>query len=103
MTEREGRIAEEKRTVELMIRYYCEHRHDSDALCPDCEDLLAYARSRLENCRYGNDKPTCRKCKTHCYSPEYRDRIKTVMRFSGPRMMFTAPLRWIRHVLHDRE
>ena len=103
MTDDKGRIAEEKSTIEMMIRYYCDRKHESNGLCQDCEDLLRYAQSRLDRCRYGNDKPTCRKCDTHCYGPVYRERVKAVMRFAAPRMLFTAPIRWIKHKLHDRD
>ena len=51
---------------------------------------MAYARLRLEKCRYGADKPTCAKCTTHCYRPAMRERVRAVMRYSGPRMLKRA-------------
>ena len=55
-----SRIEEEKRVVEQMIRLYCRKCEGHDELCPSCKELLDYAHSRLESCRYGEQKPTYR-------------------------------------------
>ena len=98
-------IAKEKATVEKMIHIYCEKKHDSSGvqLCTACQDLLQYSHQRLTNCQFGEEKPTCRKCPVHCYRPTMRDEIRNVMRFSGPRLIFRAPVEWIKHKIHDRE
>lgn len=93
-----AQINAEKITLVLMLRMYCRYHHNRDQLCRDCSDLLEYALCRLENCRYGNDKPACSHCPVHCYKPEMRDAIKRVMRFSGPRMMVRHPLLVVRHL-----
>ena len=103
MTEHSTRIKSEKDTVEKMIQYYCQKKHASDTICDDCSSLIAYSHQRLDACQFGEDKPTCRKCPVHCYSPSNRDKIRAVMRHSGPRMMFRAPLNWINHKLHERD
>ena len=82
-----SRIEEEKRVVEQMIRLYCRKSEGHDELCPSCKELLDYAHSRLERCRYGEHKPTCKKCPVHCYRPNMKERIRIVMRWSGPRMI----------------
>lgn len=99
------KIRREKATVEKMIHLYCEKKHNpSDTLlCTECQSLLQYSHQKLGKCQYGEDKPSCRKCPVHCYSPTMRDEIRTVMRFSGPRLVFRAPAVWIRHQLHDRD
>lgn len=98
------RIQKEKKTVEKMIRLYCEKKHSSSSgtLCTECQSLLEYSHRRLEQCRYQEDKPTCRRCPVHCYRPTMRDEIRRVMRFSGPRLALRAPIDWIRHQIHDR-
>lgn len=48
---------------------------------------------------YGEDKPTCQKCPVHCYNAEMRERIKVVMRFSGPRLLLHSPLLSISHLV----
>lgn len=95
------RIAEEKAVVEKMIRLYCKKREKNTALCPRCRELLDYAHSRLDRCRYGADKPTCKKCPIHCYRPEMKENIKQVMRWSGPRMIVHHPFAAIKHLLRE--
>lgn len=90
-------IEREKRTVGLMIALYCRRQHGSAALCPDCQELLAYAEKKLDGCRYGDSKAVCKKCPTHCYAPAYREKIRAVMRFSGPRMILYHPGSALRH------
>ena len=41
----------------------------------------------------------CSNCKSHCYSPEMRGKIKDVMRFSGPRLLLSHPILAIRHAI----
>ncbi len=96
-----NRIEEEQQVVELMIRLYCRKHEGNDELCPACKELLDYAHSRLDRCRYGVDKPTCKKCPIHCYRPAMKERIKRVMRWSGPRMICHHPLAAIRHLLRE--
>ncbi|MFX0045730.1 MAG: nitrous oxide-stimulated promoter family protein [Candidatus Hermodarchaeota archaeon] len=97
------KIQKEKETVERMIRYYCDSKHDSltGSLCENCTDLLDYSHHRLDHCTYGEDKPTCRKCEIHCYRPIMREEIRRVMRFSGPRLALLAPADWIRHWINE--
>ncbi len=70
----------------------------AEELCADCLELLEYAHKRLDHCKFGNEKTSCQKCQVHCYKPEMRERIRTVMRFSGPRMMLYHPIIAIRHL-----
>lgn len=95
------RIEWEQKTVEQMIRIYCRHKKGNRELCPDCMALLYYARKRLSNCPFGENKTSCRKCTVHCYRPDMKARIKTVMRHSGPRMIFYNPAAAIRHIISE--
>ena len=74
-----------------------------DGLCPECAELLAYARLRLEKCRYGADKPTCANCETHCYKPAMREKVREVMRYSGPRMLRLHPVLAVAHLVDGRK
>lgn len=99
-TDRIDRIDREKRIVRFMIGYYCRRRHGrarEAGLCAECGALADYAEARLSACRFGASKPSCGKCRVHCYSPRSRARIKDVMRFTGPRMLFLMPLEYLRH------
>jgi hypothetical protein len=99
--EKKSKINREAKTVGIMISLFCKGSHHDSAsgLCPSCASLETYALERLEKCAYGGKKTTCRKCPTHCYKQEFRDRIRTVMRYSGPRMLLRHPVLAIRHLL----
>ncbi len=45
------------------------------------------------------EKTFCAHCKVHCYRPEMREKIRKVMRFSGPRMIIYAPKTALWHML----
>jgi Nitrous oxide-stimulated promoter len=94
------RLDREWKTMTVMVRCYCRHHHHPTAtLCPECIQLLDYARLRLERCQFGSDKPTCANCPVHCYQRSRREQIKTVMRFAGPRMLWRHPVLSLRHWL----
>lgn len=86
-----------------MIAMYCMKYHRLDGLCPDCEELASYAQKRLDVCPFQEDKPSCSKCPTHCYTPEMRKKIKKVMRYAGPRMIYKHPFLALRYLLDRRK
>ena len=95
-----GRLRRELETMAAMIGCYCRGRHGTGGeLCPDCRRLLDYATVRLQRCPYGETKPTCAKCPIHCYQPEVREKVKAVMRYAGPRMIWRHPILALRHWL----
>ena len=82
-------MEQEFKTVSVMIDLYCRGHHGSrDHHCVDCEALLTYVGQRLEKCPLKTNKPKCSKCTVHCYKPDMREKIKAVMRYSGPRMIY---------------
>lgn len=93
----------EKETVSLMIAIYCRKKHGSRTLCPDCAALDDYARTRSDKCPFMETKTFCSHCKVHCYKPEMREKIREVMRFSGPRMIFYHPIMAVRHVVESKK
>ncbi len=93
------KIIRQKRTVEQMIRLYCRRKEGNKELCGNCRKLLQYTHDRLDNCRYGKQKSACKHCPTHCYKPAMQEKIRQVMRFSGPRMLLYAPHKAIKHWL----
>lgn len=96
-----NRIEREKATVSAMIGYYCRKNHGQKILCSSCDELKKYAILRLDKCRYGNDKPKCKACPVHCYSKENRQKIKEVMKFAGPAMIFRHPVLAFYHLTID--
>jgi hypothetical protein len=85
------RIEYEKKTVNSMIKIYCKEKHGNSSLCDDCNNLLNYALKKIDLCPFLPDKPTCKNCKVHCYKPDLREKIREVMRYSGPKMLFHHP------------
>ncbi|WP_099469673.1 nitrous oxide-stimulated promoter family protein [Konateibacter massiliensis] len=84
--------------VGKMIELYCRgHKHSKDGLCEECQELLSYAKKRVEHCPHMEDKTFCSTCPTHCYSKKMRDKIKEVMRYAGPRLIFYHPVLTVRH------
>lgn len=94
----------EKEVVSLMIELYCEKQHGCKrGLCQECEELSNYAKQRSDKCPFMETKTFCSNCKVHCYKPEMRKKIREVMRFSGPRMIFYHPILAIRHVIESKK
>ena len=97
----------EKKLIPEMIRIYCRGNHKESRkeegvkgkeLCSKCKELAEYAAFRLEKCPFKKNKGFCSYCNIHCYKPEYRAEMKAVMRYSGPRMLFTHPIFALSHV-----
>ena len=76
----------------------CQVGHGGPGLCGECRELLEYSLARLDHCKFGNAKTKCHKCPVHCYRPDMREKIRTVMRFSGPRMLLYHPLEALRYL-----
>lgn len=93
----------EKDTVSFMISLYCRKKHGCKQLCPQCAALDAYAKARSDKCPFMETKTFCSNCKVHCYKPEMRQKIREVMAFSGPRMIFYHPIMAIRHVIEAQK
>jgi len=86
-----------------MISLYCRAHHSpTDGICPECTTLQEYALLRIQKCPFGADKPTCANCTVHCYKPEMRQRIRQVMRYSGPRMLYRHPVLAILHLVDGK-
>ncbi len=94
----------EVKTIATMIRIYCRAHHGAEKdLCEDCAGLLTYARERIANCPFGDEKPVCNQCTVHCYTPEMCGRIHAVMRYAGPRMPWHHPILTVRHLIRSRK
>ena len=103
-------MARERKTVEAMIDLYCEKHHaptnqvrdrqtrSEGIRCAECQELLQYAFERLDRCPFQERKTTCGKCPVHCYRPALREKIRIVMRYAGPRMLFRHPILAVLHL-----
>jgi hypothetical protein len=93
----------EKKTIEAMVRLYCKKKHGAKGvLCTECSDFLDYAFLRLDKCPFQEKKSTCGKCTVHCYRPDMKEKVKEVMRYSGPRMILHRPGLALHHVWDGR-
>lgn len=94
----------ELKTVALMIELYCHAKHGRKKreLCSECAALMEYVKLRRSKCPFGAKKTFCSNCRIHCYEPGMRERIRTVMRYSGPRIVFRHPLIAIRHLAESK-
>ena len=97
-----GRIEREKKTLALMIDIYCQRKHGNKKgeLCDECKELLEYAHKRLSFCKFGENKSTCSRCPIHCYKKDMKEKVKDVMKFSGPRLIVHNPIELVRHALN---
>lgn len=108
-TTNQDKIAEKRRkeqyVVTQMIELYCHGKHGSKRgqMCAECQELAEYARARSEHCPHMEEKTFCSNCKTHCYKAEMREKIRAVMRYSGPRIMFYHPFMATWHVITSRK
>lgn len=90
--------------VQLMIQKYCNgvHKSKSGFICEDCKALLNYVILCRNRCPYGDNKPFCSNCDIHCYKPVIKSKIRSVMRYSGPRIILSHPLIAIRHLTESK-
>ncbi|MBW7989127.1 MAG: nitrous oxide-stimulated promoter family protein [Planctomycetes bacterium] len=105
MAPKRGKLKREQKTLLVMLRIYCRNHHGSTGkqLCSDCRELREYADERLQKCPFGATKGLCSQCEIHCYKPEMRERIRDVMRYSGPRMLSSNPVLAMAHLIKERK
>jgi hypothetical protein len=114
---RESQLLRDLKTLATFIDVYCKHRHRGMSktpvalkthdiaricgrhleLCATCHKLLAHAFVKRTHCPF-DPKPMCKQCPDHCYAPEYRVRIREVMKFSGRRLVLRGRLHYLRHL-----
>ena len=108
----------ERKDLRLLISFtavYCRHHHDAPTegvdvgsapdeplvagthqVCADCRAFLSYAVARRIACPL-DPKPVCKHCPVHCYKPDYRQRVREVMRFSGKHLLLRGRLDLLWH------
>lgn len=96
-------MSEKPSLIETMIRIYCDGncgvKSDKQTLCVDCQELLDYAKHRLENCPRTSTRTSCGRCDTPCYREPYKQKIRLVMKYAGPRMVFKHPIKTVKYVI----
>jgi len=89
-------MGKDLKVIRRFVAVYCREHHDTNGQgpCDECRGLIEYAQKRLEKCPY-DPKPKCKDCTTHCYRPDYREKMKAVMRFSGMHFVKRGRLDWM--------
>lgn len=95
-----SRIENEKAVVAKMIRLYYRRKLGLREPSTEEMELLSYAERRLTHCKFGEQKPACKRCPIHCYRSDMRAKIREVMRWAGPRMIIYDPVATIKHLLN---
>jgi hypothetical protein len=95
-----ARISREKKTVKIMIEMYCRANHgNASEMCGECAGLYNYAVGRTDKCPFKEQKPVCGKCQVHCYKQDKREKMRAIMRYSGPRMLLSHPVLGVMHII----
>lgn len=63
----EKRVSKEKRVVSQMIEIYCKGHHYQNGICCQCQELLEYAKFRIDKWTFMKTKTFCSNCKVYCY------------------------------------
>lgn len=97
----EQRLERDNKTVVAMAQLYCHDHHHGlqgeNGLCSECSEVVEYSAQRTRRCPHLH-KGICEACEIQCYKPEMRAKIRTIMAYSGPRMITHHPVMAIRHV-----
>jgi uncharacterized paraquat-inducible protein A len=99
------------------VTVYCHARHERSSrgpfdlpsemkarfpqgvdLCTGCAGLLAHGIQKRRSCPL-DPKPSCKRCHVHCYSRDYRAKVREVMGFSGRRMILRGRIDYLWHYL----
>jgi hypothetical protein len=83
-----------------MVKLYCKRKLHLPAIDDEHKALITYAHKRLDGCKFGEKKTACQHCHIHCYKPDMREKIRSIMRWAGPRMIIYDPIAAIKHLLN---
>ena len=84
------------KTLEAMARIYCSKWHaasakDAAGVCEECRTAVEATFNRADACPYDHAH-NCQDCTTKCQRGENQERIKQIMRYAAPRMIYRHPL-----------
>ena len=80
----------------MLCRTYPFYLDDCALRCSECRGLLEHGLEKRRTCPL-EPKPTCKNCRIHCYSREYRAKIREIMAFSGRKMILRGRLDYLWH------
>ncbi len=99
------------RLIGKFVEVYCAGRHGSlgrmelelpaglgrRRLCPECAAFMEYAIDRRIKCPLEAEKPTCKRCRIHCYAWAQREKAREIMGYAGRRLMLRGRLDYVWH------
>ncbi len=98
-----GALKREAKLLSAMVHDYCRRHHGGESLCEDCKTFLTYALTRLACCPFEQKKPTCLKCKIHCYRAQEKETARVIMREEGSRMLLKHPILTAEHLIKNTQ
>jgi hypothetical protein len=103
------------RVLARFIELFCHAKHDRKTvgevaipeilhqgkrspktICADCAELLEHGMKKRALCPL-DPKPSCKNCHIHCYTSEYRGKIREIMAYSGRKMIMRGRLDYLWH------
>ena len=98
--------AHDLKTLEAIGRIYCSAHHDSAehdeaGLCPSCREAVSATFERASNCP-NHQTGNCEDCEIKCQRGDAQARIRQIMRYSAPRMLFRHPLMTLEYLRKKR-
>jgi Nitrous oxide-stimulated promoter len=99
------------RLIGAFVEVYCDGKHGAverslfslpaglgeRRLCSECADFMTYAINKRMKCPLEAEKPTCKRCRIHCYAKTQRERVREIMAYSGRKLMMRGRLDYIWH------
>lgn len=101
------------RLIGTFVEVYCKGRHGeverhphplpgglgSRQLCRECAEFMAYAVARRLKCPLEEEKPTCKRCRIHCYAKPQREKVREIMAYSGRKLIMRGRIDYLWHYL----
>lgn len=98
----QDRREKERRLLSCMVAYYCRKNHGNRVrLCPECADVDRFIRQRC-HCPRQEATRLCRSCPAQCGRPELKEKLRRMVRYACPRMLFRHPVTVSRYVAAAR-
>ncbi len=99
------------RLIGKFVEIYCAGKHHTigltpatlpagmggRSLCPECASFLEYAISKRLKCPLEAEKPTCKRCRIHCYDSLHREKVREIMSYAGRKLMMRGRLDYLWH------
>lgn len=101
------------RLIGKFVEVYCSGKHGDAVrtaqplpaglaprkLCSECAAFMAYAVDRRLKCPLEEEKPTCKRCRIHCYAKPQREKVREIMSYAGRKLIMRGRLDYLWHYL----